>query len=107
MFGFIKAEKANYPVVLLCRVLGVSRSSYYAWRERPVSARTQSNRALTAQIRTIHARSRGTYGAPRIHAELRYDGVRCSRKGVARLLRHAGLQGCHRRKGPRTTRRSP
>ena len=62
---------------------------------------------LTAQIRTIHARSRGTYGAPRIHAELRYEGVCCSRKRVARLLRLAGLQGCHRRKGPRTTRRNP
>jgi putative transposase len=88
-------------------VLGVSRSGYYAWRERPASARTRSNRVLTEKIRTIHERSRGTYGAPRIHAELRYDGICCSRKRVARLLRHAGLQGCHRRKGPRTTRRSP
>jgi len=88
-------------------LLGVSRSGYYAWRERPASARTQGNLVLTERIRTIHAQSRGTYGAPRIHAELRYDGVLCSRKRVARLLRHAGLQGCHRRKGPRTTRRNP
>jgi putative transposase len=107
VFAFIEVEKANYPVALLCRVLGVSRSGYYAWRERPPAARTQSNRVLTAQIRTIHERSRGTYGAPRIHAELRYDGSCCSRKRVARLLRLAGLQGCHRRKGPRTTRRNP
>ena len=107
MFGFIEAEKAHHPVALLCRVLGVSRSGYYAWRERPPSARTQSNLVLTERIRTIHERSRGTYGAPRIHAELRYEGVCCSRKRVARLLRYAGLQGCHRRKGPRTTRRSP
>jgi len=91
----------------LCRVLGVSRSGYYAWRERPMSARTQRNLVLTDRIRTIHERSRGTYGAPRIHAELRYDGVCCSRKRVARLLRLAGLQGCHRRKGARTTRRRP
>jgi putative transposase len=91
----------------MCRVLGVSRSGYYAWRERPPSARTQRNLVLTDRIRTIHERSRGTYGAPRIHAELRYDGVCCSRKRVARLLRLAGLQGCHRRKGARTTRRSP
>ena len=107
MFGFIEVEKANYPVILLCRLPGVSRSGYYAWRERPSSARTQRNLVLTKRIRTIHERSRGTYGAPRIHAELRYDGVCCSRKRVARLLRLAGLQGCHRRKGPRTTRRSP
>lgn len=88
-------------------MLRVSRSGYYAWRERPPSARTRSNLALSEQIRAIHERSRGTYGAPRIHAELRYDGVRCSRKRVARLLRLAGVQGCHRRKGPRTTRRCP
>jgi putative transposase len=88
-------------------VLGVSRSGYYAWRTRPPAARTESNRVLGERIRVIHERSRGTYGTPRIHAELRYDGVRCSRKRVARLLRQAGLQGCHRRHGPRTTRRSP
>ena len=107
MFAFIEAEKAHHPVALLCRLLGVSRSGYYAWRVRPASARTRSNLALTERIRTIHARSRGTYGAPRIHAELRYNGVCCSRKRVACLLRLAGLHGCHRRKGPRTTRRSP
>ena len=106
MFGFIEAEKAHHPVTVLCRVLGVSRSGYYAWRERPASARTRSNLALTDRIRTIHERSRGTYGAPRIHAELRYEGISCSRKRVARLLRCAGLHGCHRRKGPRTTRRA-
>jgi putative transposase len=107
VFAFIEAEKANHAVVMLCRALGVSRSGYYAWRERPASARTGSNLVLTDRIRTIHERSRGTYGAPRIHAELRYEGVCCSRKRVARLLRVAGLQGCHRRKGPRTTRRAP
>jgi putative transposase len=111
VFAFIEAEKANYPVALLCRMLGASRSGYYAWRERPASARTRSNLALTEQIRTIHERSRAGaiwagYGAPRIHAELCYAVVSCARKRVARLLRLAGLQGCHRRKGPRTTRRS-
>lgn len=94
-------------MTLLCRLLGVSRSGYYAWRARPASARTQGNLVLIERIRTIHERSRGTYGAPRIHAELRYEGMHCSRKRVARLLRVAGLQGCHRRKGPRTTRRTP
>jgi putative transposase len=107
VFAFIEAEKANHAVAMLCRLLGVSRSGYYAWRERPPSARTRSNLVLTDRIRVIHEWSRGTYGAPRIHAELRYEGVCCSRKRVARLLQAAGLQGCHRRKGPRTTRRAP
>ena len=85
MFAFIEAEKANHPVTLLSRLLGVSRSGYYAWRERPASARTQGNRMLTERIRTIHERSRGIYGAPRIQAELRYEGMLCSRKRVAQL----------------------
>ena len=84
----------------LCRLLGVSRSGYYAWRQRPPSARARADQELTRQIRAIHEQSRGTYGAPRIGAELRERGVVCSRKRVARLLRLAGLQGCHRRKGP-------
>ncbi len=90
---------------MLTRVLGVSRSGYYAWRARPPSARTQADHALSIQIRAIHAQSRTTYGTPRIHAELRAGGIRCARKRVARLLRAAGLVGCHRRKGTITTRR--
>jgi putative transposase len=90
---------------MLCRLLGVSRSGYYAWRQRPPSARAQRDEGLGRQIRAIHEQSRGTYGAPRIWAELRHVGVACSRKRVARLLRLAGLQGCHRRKGPPTRRR--
>jgi putative transposase len=107
VFAFIEAEKAAYPVATMCRLLGVSKSGYYAWRTRPLSTRAHADRAMTGQIRVIHERSRGTYGAPRVWAELRYEGVYCSRKRVARLLRIAGLQGCHRRKGPRTTRRRP
>ena len=91
----------------LCRLLGVSRSGYYAWRQRPPSARARADRGLNRRIREIHERSRGTYGAPRIRAELRDAGVACSRKRVARLLRQAGLQGCHRRTGPRIARRRP
>lgn len=100
-------EKANHAITRMCRLLGVSTSGYYAWVKRSPSARAVRDAALSAQIRTIHARSRGIYGAPRIHAELREEGVYCSRKRVARLLRSAGLQGCHRRKGARTTRRTP
>jgi putative transposase len=83
-FRFIAAEQACHPIALLCRVLGVSRSGYYAWRRRPPSARTGTNAALTQTIRQIHAKSRGTYGAPRVHAELRDEhGRRCGRKRVA------------------------
>jgi len=90
---------------MLCRVLGVSRSGYYAWRARPPAARTEADARLGAIIQQVHTASRGTYGTPRIHAELRATGVRCGRKRVARLLRIAGLTGCHRRKGTITTRR--
>lgn len=107
MFALVEAEKANFPVTILCRLLGVSTSGYYAWRSRPPSARSRADHALSQRICLIHARSRGTYGMPRVWAELRYEGIYCSRKRVARLLRLAGLQGCHRRKGPRTTRRTP
>ena len=91
----------------MCRLLGVSRSGYYAWRQRPPSARARADQGLSQRIREIHEQSRGTYGTPRIRAELRDAGVACSRKRVARLLRQAGLHGCHRRKGPGTSRRQP
>ncbi len=103
----MEAEKANFPVAMLCRLLGVSRSGYYAWRQRPPSARVRADQGLGRRIREIHEQSRGTYGTPRIWAELHHAGVVCSRKRVARLLRQAGLQGCHRRKGPRIGRSKP
>jgi len=102
-YRFIQAEQANYPVTLLCRVLAVARSAYYAWARRGVSARATADVTLAAQIAAVHARSRRTYGAPRVHAELRAAGVRCARKRVARLMRAAGLAGCHRRRRVRTT----
>jgi len=89
--------------VRLCRVLQVSRSAYYAWARRGATARAQADQALTEQIASVHARSRRTYGAPRIHAALRAQGTRCARKRVARLMRAAGLAGCHRRHRTRTT----
>jgi putative transposase len=104
----IEAEKAHHGVSLLCRVLGVSRAGFYAWQSRPPSARAVADQVLTAQIRAIHQRSRGTYGAPRIHGELRLDhGVQVARKRVARLMRSAGLIGCHRRRRRGLTRRDP
>lgn len=107
MFEFVEREKAQHPVTHLCRVLGVSTSGYYAWRKRQPAACIQADAVLTARIRASHDRSRQTYGAPRIHADLREAGVRCGRKRVARLMRAAGLVGCHRRRTVRTTRREP
>ena len=90
----------------MCRQLGVSTSGYYAWRDRAPSTRAGDDAVLTARITAIHERSRGIYGAPRVHAELRMGhGVRCGRKRVARLMRAAGLQGVHRRRRQGLTRR--
>jgi len=104
LFGFIDAERACLPVALVCRMLGVSRSGYYAWKGRPPSKRNRENDALTGMIREIHERSRRTYGSPRVHAELRALGTRCGRKRVERLMRKAGLQGCMRGRRRGTTR---
>ena len=106
-FNFIEAEKANYPIQMLCRLTGVSRQGFYAWRKRPPCRRRVVDAAYTAVIKAIHTQSRRNYGAPRIHAELADDyGIRCGRKRVARLMRQAGLVGCHRRKKVWTTRRA-
>ena len=107
-FALIDAEKADFPISFMCRQLGVSTSGYYAWRSRPPSQRAVDDAVLTARITAIHERSRATYGAPRVHAELRLDhDVRCGRKRVARLMRTAGLQGVHRRRRQGLTRRDP
>ena len=107
MYAFVEREKANEPVARLCRVLGVSPSGYYAWRTRRPSARAQEDAVLTEQIVRIHQESRGTYGAPRIHAELAAGGTHCGRKRVARLMRAAQVVGCHRRQHVVTTQREP
>jgi putative transposase len=103
-YRLIDAEKANYPVSVLCRVLKVSRSGYYDWEDRPPSKRDRENAVLTQKIREVHDRSRQTYGYPRVHAELRALGMCCSRKRVARLMRQNGLTGCMRGRKKRTTR---
>jgi putative transposase len=100
----ITAQAAQHPVARSCRVLGVSRSGYYAWRGRQESARARADAALTARITAIHTASRQTYGSPRVQAELRATGERCSRRRVARLMRRAGRRGCHgQRRRIRTT----
>ncbi len=102
-YRFIAAEKAQYAVAQLCRVLQVAPSGYYAWRHREPSRRALANAALTEQIRAVHERSRCTYGAPRVHAELRARKKGVSRKRVARLMRRAGLVGRPPRRFRRTT----
>ena len=107
-YRLIEAEKAHHGVSRLARVLGVARAGYYAWASRPPSPRALADQALVGQIREIHARSRGTYGAPRIHAELRLGlEVRVGRKRVARLMRAGGIVGVHRRRPHGLTRRDP
>ena len=99
----MKAHRAAHSLPTLCRVLGVSASGYYAWQHRGASARTLKDQDLLERIRAFHRQSRGTYGAPRIHRDLRAVGVQVGRKRVARLLKQAGLQGVSRRKWPVTT----
>jgi transposase InsO family protein len=98
VYRFVERMKGSFHLRTLCRVLGVSPSGYRAWTARPPSARAVVDGALLAEIREIHARSRGTYGAPRVHATLQARGRRVGRKRVARLMRVDGLIGVHRRR---------
>lgn len=102
-YRFIEVEKAAYPIALICRVLQVSRSGYYAWRTRPESARSCADRKLLVAIRAAHKASRHTYGSPRMHRELRAHGHAVGRHRVARLMRQDGLQGRRRRRYRNTT----
>jgi putative transposase len=95
----MSANQAVFPIAVMARVLGVSIAGYYAWRRRAPSARAKADAALLKRIRTVHAVARGTYGAPRIHAELQADGEAVGRKRVARLMRAAGVAGVSRRRG--------
>ena len=103
VYQFVEREKATLPVRTMCRMLGVSPSGYYAWSGRPPSARAVADAALTGAIRRAHARGRGTYGAPRVHAELHENGIHVGRKRVARLMAADGLAGISRRRSVRTT----
>jgi transposase InsO family protein len=103
-FAFIAEHAEEFEVKVMCRVLEVSVSGYYAWRRRKPSPREAANAWLVEQIRRVHRASRQCYGSPRVQAALRQEGIRCNHKRVARLMRQDGLQGCQRRrKRPRTT----
>jgi putative transposase len=101
----VRANQAVFPVRVMCRLLGVSPSGYYAWRDRAPSARAQANGVLLERIRAIHADSEEAYGAPMIHAELVETGPAVNRKRVARLMRLHGIVGITRRKHRGTTKR--
>ncbi len=102
----MSANQACFPVATMARVLGVSKAGYYAWLGRPPSAHALADEALLKRVRTVHATSRQTYGAPRVHADLQARGERHGRKRIARLMRQAGLVGAsHRRGAPKTTQR--
>jgi putative transposase len=107
-FRFIEAEKDNHPISLMCRMLGVSRSGFHAWRSRAPSDRQLTDEWLLEQIRQIHHSNRGVYGSPRVHAELRLaHDIRVGRKRVERLMRQAGISGLVPKRRGRTTIRVP
>jgi transposase InsO family protein len=102
-FAFILAEKAVYPILVLCEILGVSRSGFHAWQQRPNSPRRGSDAQLATQVAAVHKRSRGTYGSPRVHAELKAKGVRVGKKRIARLMRENGIQARCKKRFRKTT----
>ena len=103
----MKAHQAEHSISLMARVLGVSRSGYYAWLLREPSLRAQADQLLLEKMRATHLDSRGTYGVRRIHAALRNDGWRVGKKRVSRLMKEAGIAGIWRRRYRATTQRDP
>ena len=99
----IAAEEADFPVSMMCELFDVSRSGFYAWKQRESSKRQRENEALKEEIKEIHRESRETYGSPRVHAELRARGFEVGRNRVARLMHEEGVCGRRRPKFARTT----
>jgi len=102
-FVFIAAEKAQYPVRLLCEVLGVKASGYYAWAKRPASPKKIADAQLLVEIKAAMLRGRGAYGSPRVHRELRAHGLRVGKKRIERLMRENGLEARQKRRFVHTT----
>jgi transposase InsO family protein len=100
---FIAAEKAQYPVTLLCELLEVSRSGYYAWIDRPTPRKKIADARLVLEIKAALVRGRGAYGSPRIHLELRAHGIRVSKKRIELLMRENGLVARQKRRFVHTT----
>jgi len=106
-FRFFQSEGAKHPIALMCRVLQVSRSGFHAWVRRAPSEWARYDAWLCEQMKAIHAESRQTYGARRVHRALRHRGIRVSRKRVERLMRQAGFSGLVPKRFRRTTIRVP
>ena len=106
-YQFIEQYKQEFPIVVMCRVLDVSESGFYAWRKRPACQHQREDAQLTEEIRQEFRAHRGRYGSPRLHAELRDRGRSIARKRVARLMREAGLCAKRKRRRALTTRRDP
>lgn len=104
-YQFIEQHKHAFPIVVMCHVLSVSESGFYAWRKRLPCRGQREDAQLSSHIRQVFSTHRERYGSPRIHAELRDRGMRCSRKRVARLMREAGLSAKRKRRRMVTTRR--
>ena len=102
-YTFIRNHREAFPVTLLCEVLEVGTSGFYAWLQRPESPRSRETRRLLLEIKTVHQRSRQTYGSPRIHAALTANGDACGKHRVAHLMRQHGIVSCHKRKFRVTT----
>lgn len=102
-YELVDAEKANYPIQVLCDVLGVSRSGFYASKKRAPSARASSDKVLVVEIAATHAKSQKRYGSPRVHRALRKKGIRVGKKRVARLMQEKGIIGRQKRRFRRTT----
>ena len=103
MFELVEAEKAHFPIGVLCDTLEVSRSGFYAWKTRPRSKRSKANELLAVQIAATHKRSRETYGSPRVQRALRKKGLRVGKKRIERVMRERGLVGAQKRRFRRTT----
>jgi transposase InsO family protein len=99
----IDAEKATYPIAMMCTLLGVARSTFYAWRDRADTATTARRRDLTGHVRRVFDASRGTYGCRRVTAALNRHGIACSVGLIADIMRELGLQACQPRAYKRTT----
>jgi putative transposase len=96
-FAFIAEQEVAFSVSAMCQALGVTRSGYYAWKRRPPSASSKADAQLAVKVTAAHRRNRGIYGSPRIHRELRAQGVRVGKKRVERLMRENGLKGRQKR----------
>jgi transposase InsO family protein len=106
-FAFIHAEKASFPVAVLCRLLRVSRQGYYAYVKRPTSARASHEADLRERVRAVHDGSRQTYGSPRVLQQLHRDGVKVGKRRVERAMRSMGLCARQRRRFRVTTAADP